>query len=155
MTEFEVDGIQYRSGKMNALQQFHVGRKLAPIFGKMGPSLMGIDNPDTATMDLLSPILNSLAEMPEDDCNYILFRCLAVVQRYQPPNAWAQVWNEPAKRLMFDDIDMKAMLQITWHVLEDNLGNFLLAPNSTSRQPPQEGSNTLANLSPFPTAKIG
>lgn len=155
MAEFEVGGVQYRSGRMNAFQQFHVGRKLAPIFGKMGPSLMTMGSPDTATMGLLAPILDALAEMPEDDCNYILFRCLAVVQRFQPPSSWAQVWNEPAKRLMFDDIDVQNMLQITWHVLEDNLGNFLLAPNSNSQQPVQEASSTLANLSPFPTAKIG
>jgi hypothetical protein len=156
VAEFEVTGNQYRSRKMTAFQQFHVARKLGPIFAKIGPSAQAVvANPDTTMVDLLAPIIDALAAMPEDDCNYILHHCLAMVQRFQGGSAWANVWSEPAKRMIFEDIDLAAMVQITLEVLKDNLGNFMNMPAQNSSQPPLPESSTPANLSAFPMVKTG
>jgi hypothetical protein len=37
---------------------------------------------------------------------------------------WSDIWNPRANRLMFDDIDMPAMMQIASEVLRDNLSGF-------------------------------
>lgn len=148
--DFEVSGIQYRSGKMNARQQFHVARKLGPILAKIGPS-----NKSNLTMiQLLEPAVDALAEMPEKDCDYVLNRCLAVVRR-QSGTGWARVFDEQSEKMLFEDIDLAAMIQIAMNVLGDNLGNFIGAPASASTAPPQPGSNTQVNLSPSPMARTG
>lgn len=137
MVEFSIGENYYSSGKLNAFQQFHVARKLGPILVKMGPvAAQALSNPD-AGIDLLGPVLEALAEMSEEDCNFVLSRCLSVVKRRQGNGPWAAVWHDGAKRLLFEDIDMPVMIQIAMQVIGDNLGSFLGAPGSIlAPQPP-------------------
>lgn len=137
MADFNVGDFSYRSGKLSAFVQFHVARKLGPILAKLGPRL-GPTEKATTMMDLLEPAVDALAEMPEADCDYVLHRCLAVVQR-QVGTAWQNVWNDGAKRMMFEDIDLSSMIQIAMQVLGDNLGNFIGAPVLNSTKPSQPG----------------
>ncbi len=129
--DFKVGEYNYRSGRLTAFQQFHVARKLGPILAKLGPSS---GREGLSMIDLLEPAVDALAEMPEADCDYVLRRCLSVVQR-QVGTAWQSVWNDSAKRLMFEDIDLAAMIQISMQVLGDNLGNFISAPASNTTLP--------------------
>jgi hypothetical protein len=153
MAEFTIGDKQYRSSKMNAFDQFHVARKVAPLITKMGER-QGLVA-DSGLPEMLAPLVDALAAMPEEDCNYVLYHCLAVVQRYQGGTLWAPVWSVSAKRLMFEDIDLGAMIQITIQVLSDNLGNFLNTPGSALGGQASPESSTPGNLSPFPMAKIG
>lgn len=41
-TEFELDGHDYRIGKLSAFQQFHVSRKIAPILPPLIPVVMKV-----------------------------------------------------------------------------------------------------------------
>jgi hypothetical protein len=152
MIEFTVGEHRYRSRKLNARQQFHVARRLGPLFGQLltlGPALAqateprtnGEDTSDTATAraagDALEAFTLALARVPDADCDYVLDRCMEATQRLQGGNgsgvAWADVWNQRANRLMFDDIDLPAMMQIASEVLRDNLSGFF------SMQPPPAG----------------
>lgn len=36
MAELEIDGVSYRTGRLNAKQQFHVARRIAPIIARIG-----------------------------------------------------------------------------------------------------------------------
>ena len=116
----------YRIGKLSALQQLHVSRRLAPILASMGVSLSAISagakgsNDDFAAM--LAPVTEIVARMPDDEVNYIIFTCLSCVSRVVDNRA-APV--SVGNALMFDDLDMKAMLELTVAALKDNLGNFL------------------------------
>jgi hypothetical protein len=146
LADFKVGDHNYRCGKMSARVQFHVARKLGPILAKLGPGVTDTrskdENKPFNMIDLLEPAVDALAEMPENDCDYVLDRCMAVVQR-QVGTAWQNIWNESAKKLIFEnDIDLSAMIQIAVHVLGDNLGNFIGAPVSTTSLPPQPGLNT-------------
>jgi hypothetical protein len=119
--EFEINGQTYRSSKLNARQQFHVSRRLAPVLGGLATA-SGSAAEDFA--HFLQPIADAVAKMSDDDCDYILDTCLAVVQRQQG-TAWAQIF--VAKNIMFEDIDMAAMLQIAAKVIQENLGSFFHA----------------------------
>lgn len=120
--DFEVDGYQYVTTKMSAFTQFHVARKLAPVVTEVLPLLAkGIDL-DKGVSEI-EPIMNAIAKMDEMDVNYVLFACLSVVRRKQNGGT-APVWNENARRLMFEDIEMPQMLQIAVYVLKDNLSRF-------------------------------
>lgn len=154
MAEFTIADKQYRSSKLNAFQQFHVARKLGPLFAKLGPGQLRTD-PDASLSDMLAPIMEALAGMPEEDCNYILHRCLSVVQRWQGGSVWAPVWNDPAKRLMFEDIDLSTMIQITLQVLGDNLGPFMSGQGRTSASPVSQESSTPENSPPLQMVKTG
>ncbi|BAU93386.1 hypothetical protein MPPM_4781 [Methylorubrum populi] len=113
MNEFEVDGHTYRSKKMNARTQFHVMRRMAPILAPLQ---------SVATGDLngtLVPLAQAIGSLSDDASDYILDRCLEVVERKQGEAGWAKVKLDGGRN-MFDDIDLMALLQIAANVLRDN-----------------------------------
>jgi hypothetical protein len=118
--EFEINGQAYRCGKMDAFKQFHVSRRLAPVFGGLASSASK-DNADFS--QFLQPIAEAVAHMLDADCDYVLQACLGVTQRKQE-SGWANVYNVQTKALMFSDVDLAVMLQITAKVIQDNLGGF-------------------------------
>ncbi|MCX5495368.1 hypothetical protein OSH11_11670 [Kaistia dalseonensis] len=132
MAEFEVAGVQYNSRKMDAFQQFHVARKLAPAVAPfmkaIGPMLVASQAAETqpaALVESLLPLMQAISDMPADDCDFIVQSCLSVVSRKQAGGGgWAPVWNKDAKVFMFDDIDMTAMLAIAAQVIRENVGSF-------------------------------
>lgn len=140
MTEFTIGEHTYRAGKLDAFKQLHLSRKVAPIiptlipvFVKLSASQSG--NPLSGDLSgmagLLGPFAEGLAGMPDEDAEYVLSTCLAVVQRKQG-TAWAPVWSERSNVCMFDDMDLGAMIQIASRVIRDSLGPFLQGLLSTS-----------------------
>ena len=116
MLEFTVDGQEYRAQKLNAFQQLHVARKIA----RMLPALAAASGEQTD----LGPLAEALAGMPAEDVDYVVQTCLSAVHRRQG-TLWANVWNAQAIAIMFEDISLNAMLQITFKVIQDSLGNFM------------------------------
>lgn len=126
--EFEIAGQRYRAEKLDAFKQLHVSRKIAPIIPKLLPMFMkfaeqkGALRDDIAGMaEAFEPLAQALAEMPDADCEYVFNACLGVVMRNHQ-NSWASIWTGGS--LMFDDIDLGAMIQITAKVIWDSLGAF-------------------------------
>lgn len=115
MTEFEVGGQTYRSGKMNARTQFHVLRRAAPIVGPIQSLASG-----AASGEAFAVLANAISTLSDEASDYILDQCLAVVERKQGDTAWAKIKISQGQALMFDDIDMMAMLGIASHVMRDN-----------------------------------
>jgi hypothetical protein len=153
MQEFRIGMHTYRSRKLNARQQFHVARRLAPLVGQLltlGPALAQIQSvpSDTAPDDAavaatakafetaLEALSTGLARIPDNDCDYVLDHCMGVTQRSAGNGGapvWSDIWNERAHRLMFDDITLPEMMQIAVEVLRDNLADFFsLLPVATT-----------------------
>ena len=130
MIEFRVRDHLYRAKKMNAFQQFHVARRLAPLISEMmemGDMLKSIG--ETEPTKLIVPFSSALSRIADEDCNYVLGMCLAMTQRQQGGNGqgpvWVDIWNERAKRIMFEDLDsLPAMIEIVAQILQDNLTGF-------------------------------
>lgn len=134
MIEFEIDGVQYRSGKLDTFKQLHVSRKIAPLVPKLLPAFAAIAQRQKAIGKGLSaddvgiiaqaiqPVADVMSEMSEQDVEYVFGNCLAVVQRKQGKD-WAYVWRNDS--LMFDDIELPTMTQIAMKVVWDNLGPFI------------------------------
>ncbi|CCD30361.1 conserved phage-related hypothetical protein [Candidatus Glomeribacter gigasporarum BEG34] len=118
MSKFEIEGQQYRAGKLNAFAQLHVARKIAPVLGGLA-ALQGADS--AAALKSLADVI---AAMPDADCEYVLHTCLSVTQR-QNGKHFSPVWNAQNQALMFDDIGLSEMVQIAMYVIQDSLGNFL------------------------------
>jgi hypothetical protein len=147
MLEFQIDDVTYQAGKLNAFQQLHVSRKLSPVLPKLLPAFLSLtkeelDSKDLATIaEAVAPATEVLASMADADVEYVIGTCMTVVKRALPGNAgWTKAWNEAANLPMYEDIDLGVMLQITWKVLGDSLGNFfsVLLTDAKSSQPVAE-----------------
>ena len=158
-TEIQLGGKRYQIGKLNAMQQFHVSRRIAPIIPSMIPVLMKfyaeversrnvVANAALAALaadtgeagaaaeqrdvlglvDSIAPVLqpfaDSLANLKDEDAEYVFGTCLSVVER-QHQNGWAKVWSAAHKTSMFDDMDMGSMLPLVVRVVVENLGPFI------------------------------
>jgi len=130
MLEFDISGNHYRSGKLGALQQLHVSRRITPLLPKLLPAASLVSRtPDAIkNIDLLAaafgPVVDVFSQLPDDDVDFVIGNCLSVVTRRQG-NTWVATWNVASKSPMFDDIDMVILLQIAVKVIWDNLGPFI------------------------------
>jgi hypothetical protein len=122
-----VAGRDYTVGRLSAMQQFHVVRRLAAV-------LAGVDNAQElhATLragaeglDLLPALARGVAALDDAQAEFVVLTCLGVVQRQQAGGGWAGV--VAGGRLMFEDMDLPAMLTLVGHVLAENLGGFFAA----------------------------
>ncbi len=83
---------------------------------------------------VLPKIADTLAALPDEDVNAVIYPCLSVVSR-QHEKGWTKVFDQGV--LMFDDTDLFTMLQLVARVVADSLGNFLKElPASETSTPP-------------------
>lgn len=130
MIEFEINGHNYRAEKLDAMKQWHVSRKLAPLIPVMLPAFLAMKDLESMDEDLpglanmLQPLANGLADMSDESSEYLINTCLTVVQR-QVGTTWGRVWDIPSKTPTFSDIDMLVMMKIVIQVIQDSLGSFI------------------------------
>lgn len=155
MAEFTVNGHNYRTRPLNAFQQFHVARRLAPLLAEASSAFQSnADQPPQSLdqmVDLMKPVFDALGKMEDAELDYVMERCLSVTQRLQPGGSYAPMWNASARQPQFADLTVADLLQITFQVIQENLGNFLQNPSSISPGLPSQVSAT-SNGSNFPTA---
>lgn len=127
MNVVTVEPFEYQIGKLPAMTQFHVVRRLGPVLAAMGVSITEAmtagkslrDNVDMfAIMGTASEVM---ARMSNDDVEYVINSSLAVVKRKQG-DRWMAIMT--GKSFQFQDIDMQLMLRLTVEVLKENLAGF-------------------------------
>lgn len=138
----QIGQYDYDIGRLNALDQLHVSRKIAPVIPTLMPLLTELskggihqmitqlekvqegDSSQIEAINLnglaeaMTPFMDAFASMPDNDVEYITHKCLSVVSRN---GAKACVNNT----LMFDDLNMEHVLPLTFAVIRQNLGNFI------------------------------
>lgn len=131
MAEFQISGITYKAGKLSAFSQFHVSRRIAPIIPTLIPlyseaatSDGGIGSNLDKLATLLQPFADGLANLKDEDAEYILNECLGVVTR-EHNGKFTPVWSKSGKVAMFDDLDLGVMMQIVIEVIKDSLLPFI------------------------------
>jgi hypothetical protein len=127
MEPVTVKGASYSVGRLSAKKQFAVSRRLGPFLGDVMPNIKQLIHGKGDIIDrcieLIPTIADTLANMKDEDCDFIIDTCLAVVKRQQP-GGWQNV-TTPTGVLMFpEDIDMMVMLQLTAEVVSVNLLPF-------------------------------
>lgn len=131
--DFTHKGVAYKAGSLDAMKQFHVTRRLAPFLPKLAGDGLPLNTEalsGAAVFAFLEPLAACVATMSDADAEYVLHTCLEVVERQQPTGGWAKVM--AGGRLMFEDIDMAAMLVCAFHVLQRNLSGFFAVLPSVS-----------------------
>jgi len=145
MSDFELGEDTYRIGRLNAFQQFHLSRKVAPMIPTLIPlflklqasakdakvadssaasALAPLSGDMGALAEMLQPFADGIAGMPDETAEFILSTCLGVVQRKQG-TAWFPVWNASQNVCMFDDLDLGVMMRLAVRVITESLGPFL------------------------------
>lgn len=139
--DFQINEVSYRSGKMNAMTQFHVSRRMAPLLSSLTEIAQGgqLDVPA-----VLASLMNEISKLSDTDCEYVLYACMAVTSRDQGGGrGHASILAGDGKTSMFPDIDMLGMLTIAAHVLQDNLAGFfpssVLTSDGDMTAPPSNG----------------
>lgn len=122
--EITLKAVNYRIGKLSVFEQLNVARKLLPVLAGVVSDFRSLQGQEggNALETVLPKIARTLADLSEDDCNAILYPCLAVVTR-EHMKGWVTVFNQGS--LSFDDIDLMTLLQLVARVVADSLGNFL------------------------------
>lgn len=128
--DVDVGGHKYRVGKLNARQQFHVMRKLAPVLGGIGALMkVDFDAPDgDALGTALETFADSISKLATIDADFVMDSLLSKVER-QADNgaAWSFLYTTaPDGKLlsMFPDIDMAAELKLVWAAIVENFSPF-------------------------------
>jgi hypothetical protein len=126
--EFSVGGHEYVAGRLDAKRQFHVMRRLAPLFGGMAARGGWDASGDAALGDFLAGI----GALPDEAVDYVLDHCLSVVKRRENGVLCAVSVATPGggRALQYQDIDMAGMLTMVFHVLRRNFAGFLDAAPS-------------------------
>lgn len=126
--EVEIDGKVYAIARMDVFVQFHVARRLGPL----APTILTyLARPpkERDMMDLFYPLMSTLSTLSDNDTDYILNQCLSVVSLKQD-KGFAKIWSSGG--LMFDDITMPTMLQLTWQVILKDIASFFPSIPATS-----------------------
>lgn len=146
MTEVTINDITYRIGTLNAFKQLHVVRRVVPLLTTfMKPETIRMLNPKrpegtpAPTQEdvlglLLEPFVNAMAAMSDDDCEYIVRTCLAVVNRKVGSTFTLLISANGS--MMYDDMDLPTTIRLVWEVLRANLSGFFSALPSTSQGAP-------------------
>lgn len=127
--EIELNGQTYRIGKLNAMTQFHVSRRIAPLIPTLVPVFVQLSKEGLAGDlgrfgEALGPFAEGISEMDDAASEYVLSNCLSVVHR-QNGQGWAPIWSKAHNACMFEDIDLSVMLNLAVRVIQDSLAPFI------------------------------
>lgn len=127
--EFSIGEHVYRAGRLDAMSQVHIVRRLAPILTTLkSVAESGMDE------EGLQKAADALGEISDEKLDYITAKCLAKVQRKRPGDTgWTAVWNSSARRPQFEDIGGFEILFITSKVVMAEIGPFFDGLVSTLR----------------------
>lgn len=119
---------KYRVGKLNALQQFHITRRLMPALAAVGLSFQALKEASQGKdgggiMEAVEKASEVLAKMTDDDANYVIFTCLGAVTRLSGAG-YAKI--SQGQALAFEDIDMMIMIRLVVEVVRQNLQGFFV-----------------------------
>lgn len=134
--------VNFRAEQIDAMKQFHVVRRLAPVlaeiavaFGsvKLGDAMKATAAPEATAANVdpataaagFAGVANALAKLSDDEANYVLHTLLSHVMREQPGQGWHRVSNGTA--LMFNDLKLPALMFLAYKSLQENLGDFFAA----------------------------
>ncbi|WP_277561376.1 phage tail assembly chaperone [Acinetobacter beijerinckii] len=133
----EIAGYEYQIGKLNALDQLHVSRRIAPIIPTIAPLLIKLvetgltdikegEQLDVEELKTLAPTFlpfaEALSSMTDENTEYVLSKCMSVVRR-KTESGYAAVWR--GKAPAYDDMEMSEILPLVIAVLRTSLGNFM------------------------------
>lgn len=133
-TTIKLKDFEYRIDRIPARTQFHVWRRVAPLLLTLEriPQILEFarqkEMPEDDRLSLVIAggfpgLAEALAKMTDEDVNYVIDASLSVVSRLQEGGKYAPVL-APNGHIMFDDLGMAEMTQLTIASITGSMGNF-------------------------------
>lgn len=132
--DFKFQGQNFKLNKLDAFMQFHVVRILSPLLSEMIPVIMSLkDAKDDALSpdaqfakfgEIASPLLKGFSRLNEKESEEVLIRLLYGVE-IERNGVWARISN--GKAIMFQDLELPALLAAAGRSIAFNLAGFLAA----------------------------
>jgi hypothetical protein len=136
MSEVLVNGQAYLIGKLNARQQLHIVKRLAPVLQGLLPIWAMIQRNEVGEisvnelgMHAAAVISQTIGSMSDEASDYVLDLCLSAVKFKSPVGNWAplRMGNNGSGQVMLDAADdLAVQMRLLWEVLYENLQNFSL-----------------------------
>lgn len=154
MTDTTVNGITYRIGRLDAFDQLEIARKLAPVIGAgllSGPLQIAADpaSPDQVSAEASAKtarrfitIMQAFSQLSRSEARELAQLCMTVCTRVSGSSI-SPVMNSEG-RMMFQDIEMPELIQLSIAVIQENCGRFMrgAATDSTAAAPSPVGHAT-------------
>ncbi len=123
-----VRGATYRVGRLNAMSQLHVSRRLAPLLAGLAPALpaiAGAKGDMLQTAAAIKPFADAFATLPDRDAEYIVSTCLSVVSRDMAGDGktWGPLFVNGVN--CADDLGLADLLPLVLFVVKESLGPFI------------------------------
>lgn len=135
--EVEIKGKTYRVGRLNALNQMYVFKRISPIaiafLGTLGNirKFVNVSQKEETTgndvdveldfAELGTPVIQAFSRIPDEDVSFVMAKCLEQVMRLDGKEAHRIMVNG---QIMYDDIQLIDLMHLTWLVVRDDLQNF-------------------------------
>lgn len=132
--DFDLGNRKFKLNKINAFEQFHIARRIAPILSDLLPLLKDIKKSvltsDTANESdkldevakMAGPVMNGLSKLSDEDANRVLFGLLSSVEMQQSTGNWLRVAS--STMVMVQDLELPNLLQIAGRAFVYNLSGF-------------------------------
>ena len=122
MTEFEINGVQYRAQTMDARRQFHVARRLSAVLAPSADAINGVKDSDSkgAFIAAVNSFVDAVSKLPDDQLDYVIDACLDTVSR-KDGTQWSPIRRGGA---MMYDLDLYTQGAIVYHVVKGALDGF-------------------------------
>lgn len=133
ISEREIDGRKYRVESLNAMEQFHVVRRLAPVLHSalffVGATMESVEafkagdkeKSNSAFVEASfasKPLLIDLSRMEDSELEYVIHTVLKHV-KVQQGSSWAPL--SVNNQLMFDDMGLVELFKVVETVLKEQL----------------------------------
>jgi hypothetical protein len=129
VAEFEIDGVEYISTKMDAKTQVKLLKRLAPLLPAIRSVAVlmassdageGQSNQDEA----FKKLVDGLHEISDDDLDFVIDETLSLV-KVKEKGGWAPVWSRAAGRAMNEDaFGIEIMFPCIARVIQAEFGRF-------------------------------
>jgi hypothetical protein len=131
--EFQVGEKTYVAKQLSAMKQLHIARKMAPVLAGLAPAGAGFKNGlEGAFMATLPSLAEKLASMKDEDADFVVLGLLSACSRRESGGGLASLVSGSGT-LMFQDINMKELIEIAVESGKHNFSDFFNALPQNSK----------------------
>lgn len=132
--DFVIANKKFKVRKINALKQFHIVRRIAPILAELAPNLSKLnkakdfENSSEETKleaigNFIGPIMSGMSKLSDKDSELVLIGLLEAVEVHQEEYGnWAPV--AKGGQIVFDDLALPVLMQAAGRAFMFNLSGF-------------------------------
>lgn len=137
---FTVGDDEFRHLKLNAKDEFHCARRVAPLVKGAGLFVTALatgKSEEGSDLDSLAsfaegaaPLLKALSTLTDDDADFVMARCLGVTEA-RDGECWAPTWDPAGRTVALPQLRMNHILRICYQVLREAITVFFSQAQSS------------------------